>query len=324
MTATLEVLHRPTPDVDYRVPSPQRQTGFLVALIGLILAVATLVANLVAASLLDGSAGEVESAEQTLAWSFGLTTTAFATIKVAIALILIGIVYRLWMRVDSVKTALHDLRPDIPSTIGYGDIETPYGAASVTPTAPKPLPIHTMAKRMWAPMVAMGGMAVIAGLIASVVWALSIGNDPGDVATAAAWTQGLQFLGEGFLLAGIAFLLGTILSGLRNGGGEVQESLGVPVRTLKMPTTAKAFVVLMMLGLMVSITQFVFYVGVGSFDVSSADDLATIASWSAWLGPFRELGLGLILSGIVLALATIARVLGYQFGRVREIIATGQ
>ena len=50
-----------------------------------------------------------------------------------------------------------------------------------------------------------------------------------------AWAQGLQFLGEGLLLSGISFLLGTILYGLRAGGGEVQHRLGLPVHTLKMP-----------------------------------------------------------------------------------------
>ncbi len=40
-----------------------------------------------------------------------------------------------------------------------------------------------------------------------------------------AWVQGLQFLGEGFALAGISFLLARILAALRSGGGEVQQGL---------------------------------------------------------------------------------------------------
>ena len=47
------------------------------------------------------------------------------------------------------------------------------------------------------------------------------------------------------------------------------------------------------------------------------------APWFAWLGPLRELSLGLILSGIVLALVAIGDVLGFQFGRIKEIITTG-
>ncbi|MDT8322456.1 MAG: MotA/TolQ/ExbB proton channel family protein, partial [Xanthomonadales bacterium] len=44
---------------------------------------------------------------------------------------------------------------------------------------------------------------------------------------AAAWTQGLQFLGETFILSGIAFLLGSILASLREGGGDVQQAMRV-------------------------------------------------------------------------------------------------
>jgi hypothetical protein len=55
-----------------------------------------------------------------------------------------------------------------------------------------------------------------------------------------------------------------------------------------------------------------------------ASSVAEVAPWWAWLGPFREVGLGLLLAGIVLALATIANVLGFQFSRIRSIAATGE
>ena len=38
----------------------------------------------------------------------------------------------------------------------------------------------------------------------------------------------------------------------------------------------------------------------------------------------REAGLGLLLSGIVLALAAIGTVLGFQFQRIRELITDGR
>jgi hypothetical protein len=47
------------------------------------------------------------------------------------------------------------------------------------------------------------------------------------------------------------------------------------------------------------------------------------AVWFAWLGPLREAGLGILLSGVVLALVTIGNVLGFQFSRITEIITTG-
>ncbi len=85
-----------------------------------------------------------------------------------------------------------------------------------------------------------------------------------------------------------------------------------------MPATAKAFVVLMAAGVMVSMAQFALYIvaaGVG--------DTTSFAAWSAWLGAFREFGLGLLLAGIVLALVTIGNVLGFQFDRIGELVRTG-
>ena len=91
---------------------------------------------------------------------------------------------------------------------------------------------------------------------------------------------------------------------------------------LQLPATAKAFVVLMATGLMIAIVQFGLYV----YTVTglNADSFAEIAPWWAWMGPFRELGLALLLAGIVLALATIANVLGFQFFRIRSIASTGE
>ena len=48
------------------------------------------------------------------------------------------------------------------------------------------------------------------------------------------------------------------------------------------------------------------------------------AAWFAWLGPLREIGLGLLLLSIVLALYTIGTVLGFQFNRMREIVTEGK
>ena len=287
--------------------SPRRSVGFFIALVGMGLAAVALIANLVAADRV-ATGGEASSI---LAWSFGLNTAAFATIKVAIVTVLIGILVLLRWRVDSAKAALAGLKPDTEPVIGAGAVSTKYGPATTGAGVPKPLPIHTMARRLWAPMAALGYMAVLVGLIVSFVWA----DDPASVPLAA-WTAGLQFLGEGLLLAGIAFLLGTVLATLRQGGAEVQASLGLTVKTLKMPVTAKAFVALMALGVMVSMAQFVLYLVVAS-------GVTSVAAWLAWLGPLREIGLGLILSGIVLALATIGNVLAFQFERIEEIVTTG-
>lgn len=305
---TLGTLTRPAANVDFRASSRHRPLGFLLALAGLMV-------TAIAAIVLWVAAADVENAEtlaRLKAVGFGLNTTGFALVKVAIAVILVGILVRLWIRVDSMKAALPTLKADAETTAPRGDIDTGFGKATETRDVPAPLPIHRMARTLWFPMLGMGAMAVLAGLIASFVWT----GDPSSVA-AAAWTQGLQFLGEAFILAGIAFLLGSILASLREGGGEVQQALGLPVQTLRMPTTAKLFIGLMAVGLMAGILQFVLY-GVVAAGVDNPP------AWFAWLGPFREFSLAMILSGIVLALVTIGNVLGFQFDRIRSIITTGK
>jgi hypothetical protein len=316
----LEVISRPGVDYDYRAKSKFRTVGFTIAVFGIMLAMVTLVANLIAGGLVTDP-GQATQSASILAWSFGLTTTAFATLKVAIAVVLMGIVLRLWLRVDAVKSAVARVKPSVTGSnqSPVGDYNSDFGPATETVTAPDLLPIHKMAKSMWAPMLVMGVMAVLVGLVLSFVQSASVSSDPALAVSLGAWTQGTQFLGEGFLLAGISFLLGTVLAGLRQGGGEVQQALGVNVRVLKMPETAKWFVALMAAGLMVAMTQFVLYIVVAT-SVETSD----AASWFAWLGPVREFGLGLLLLGIVLALVTIGKALSFQFQRITQIIHTGR
>ena len=318
MTAVLHLAARPKHDADSSSRSRYRPIGLLLAIVALMGAAASVAGNFVAATGIDSQ----NSYAETLAWTFGLSIFSFGLLKISIAILLMGIVVRLWFRVDSVRGALAllgthgpDASGNVPAT---GPLRTEFGSAIVTREPPELLPIHRMARLMWRPMLAMGAMALTTGLVSSVVWA---GQTPATESAreAAAFTQGIEFLGEALLLSGIAFLLGTILAGLREGGGEVQSSLGLPVTTLKMPVTAKAFVVLMAMGLMAGIAQFVGYL----FAIGAAGETASFSSWMNWLGPFRELSLGLILAGIVLALVTIGNVLAFQFDRVKSIIRTG-
>lgn len=310
MTTKFDALTRPTAGQSHTEPTKHRSIGFGLAFVGLMLVAITLIASIAAAN----SATETGT---TAAWAFGLTVFGFGTVKLAIGFVLIGILVRLWFRVTSVKDACANLRPQAEAPGPRGDIDTEFGPCTETAHAPGLLPIHRMARTMWFPMLAMGYMLVAIGFVLSIVWTGKV--EDGTQQAAQAWTQGVQFLGEGMLLAGISFLLGSILAALREGGGDLQESLGLPVRTLKMPKTAKAFVGFMALGLMVSMIQFVLYaVAAGVANPQS------FAAWSAWLGPFREFGLGLLLTGIVLALVTIGNVLAFQFNRVQEIITTGK
>lgn len=315
MAVITQLAVRPSPGADPIGRSRYRTVGLALAVIGLMGAAVSVAGNFAAAGGIDAD----NSYAETLAWTFGLSIFSFGLVKIAIGVILMGIVVRLWFRVDSIKSALASLRgPGNGMAAPLGNLKTEWGNATVTATAPKLLLIHRLARLMWRPMLVMGAMALTTGLISSLVWA---DQTPGTESfrQAAAFTQGVEFLGETLLLSGIAFLLGTILAGLREGGGEVQSSLGLPVTTLEMPATAKAFVALMMMGMMAGIAQFVLYVG----QLSNADDPASFSSWMNWLGPFRELALGLILAGIVLALVTIGNVLAFQFDRVKSIITTG-
>jgi hypothetical protein len=314
MAVAFNKLLTPASD-DYRTVTDHSKAAIGIGVLGVSLAMLVAIISLTAASDV-GSAGT--DAARLLALGFGLQTFALVTLKIGIAVALIGILVRLWLRVESVKVSLASLRPDEHGRgPEVGNLDTEYGPATVTKDIPAPLPIHKMARTMWFPMLVMGPMLVAAGVATSVVWSNNIGTETG--LGAAAWTQGLQFLGEGLVLAGISFLLGSILGSLREGGGQVQHVLGLNVTTLNMPSTAKAFVALMTAGLMVSMAQFGLYLYTLTFDT-----LAEITPWWAWLGPFRELGLALLLSGIVLALATIAHVLGFQFSRIRSIVATGE
>lgn len=316
---TLEVVKRPSSTADPSARSPYRRAGIALGAGGLGVSMVVLVVGAVAATLVDDP-GEANTVAQIAIWNFGLNTVALAALKMAIAVVLAGILVRLWMRVDSVKAALPALVPE-----GHGrlspieaEIDTPYGPAKSAAEPPDELLIHRVAKVLWAPMLVMGAMLVAGGFVLSLIASGNIADDTGLARQQSAWVQGSQFLGEAFLLGGISFLLGSILGALRKGGGEVQASVGASVRTLDMPPTAKAFVVLMAAGVMVSMAQFVGYIvaaGVG--------DATSFAAWSAWLGPFREFGLGLLLAGIVLALATIGNVLGFQFNRINELIRTG-
>lgn len=321
MTITAGSLIRPPVATDFRSASSLRSTGLIIGVIGLMAAMAAFVSSLaLAGSIATGADGQAIAGQA--AWTFGLATAALGTIKTGIALVLLGIVRKIWVRVQSLKDAMPNLiaKSEGEAPIKSGTFKSEYGAGTIGEKAAAALPIHRMAYKLWAPMLVMGVMVVAIGLVLSFFEAqAAAANDSASFQTLRSLVPGIEFFGEALLLAGISFLLGSILGSLRQGGGEVQESLGAPVKTLKMPFTAKLFVGLMAMGMMVMMIQLVAYIVVATFT-----DTAAINANLTWLGPLREAGLGLILSGIVLALATIANILGFQFSRIRELIATGR
>ena len=219
--------------------------------------------------------------------------------------------------------------------------------------------MQAMASKMWALFIAMGFMVVLAAFIYGLVNA-SVSSDylqfskeareaaatGTDLATSKAfiestkaWLPAFKFLAMGMLLGGVTFLLATILGALRTGGGRVQEALGVPVKIIKPPMTAKVFPMFMMMGMMVLIAALVIgivlaTISYGCWNHSIATELnpavegsallqslSTVTSVSAWLAPFKFVGIAFLLTGIGLALAIIIRVLRWQSQRLWDILS---
>ena len=222
--------------------------------------------------------------------------------------------------------------------------------------APGMTRMQEIAKLMWLPMFAMGAMVLIATLviggIESVLSAdlfdLDKAAREGANATSSTldkqqfiestrlWLPRFQLLGMGLLFGGITFLLATILGNLRLYGGLVQEKAGRKVLALTPPWSAQVFPMAMMAGLMVLIVSLVisivvaFVAGDVYANPSSAingagagsrllDDFQTVKTFAAWLQSLAFVGLALVLSGIVLALYTIAQVLRFQHERIAQL-----
>lgn len=179
-----------------------------------------------------------------------------------------------------------------------------------------------MGNRLWGIMFAMAIMAFPIALILAFVRAATIADasTPGDIEDAARLghlVAGFGFLGFTGVFSAISFAIARILGRFRKGGGDVQESVGNEVHTLKMPVTAKIFMLFMMMGMMSIlipvILHFVAAANVGTWSLES------VARWAEVLEGFRRFGVALYLFGITLGLGTIIHVLRFQSIRIREV-----
>lgn len=215
-----------------------------------------------------------------------------------------------------------------------------FGRFTVSSVGQGQTAIQNVANVMWLPMLLMGAMSIAAAVILGIFGANSSSHlgdgfsalSKANAETLTTLSRAFVFLGEAMLLAGISFLLATILGALRKGGGEVQEAVTSSVKTLRMPWSAWVFLGLMMMGVMAAIVSFGFSIFVATeahgawINATGADSpgnigaLNNVVTYNAWVKPLSEVALGLILAGVAFSLYTISNVLGFQFARIRELI----
>ncbi len=178
-----------------------------------------------------------------------------------------------------------------------------------------------LGRLLWFPMFLMALMFFGAGMALVIARAneISNGGAADTIVTLQHVQAGLMFLGFASVFSAISFAIARILGQFRAGGGEVQAAAGRTVQTLKMPGTAKVFLMLMLVAMMTivvaSILHFVFAADIENTPASLADAEDRFIV----LEGVRRIGTAIFLFGILLGLATIIRVLRFQAVRMREL-----
>ncbi len=181
---------------------------------------------------------------------------------------------------------------------------------------------QTVGNKLWLPMFGMALMGFVVGSIIHVAKANAIatGASEATIASLGHTATGVMFIGFASVFAAIAFAIARILGEFRSGGGQVQEATHSGVQTLKMPPTAKAFIGLMAMGMMIILGAVVgHFVIAAQISGGSAEALATSEQWAVWLEGVRRFGVAVYLASISLGLATIVTVLQFQATRIREL-----
>jgi hypothetical protein len=178
-----------------------------------------------------------------------------------------------------------------------------------------------LGRKLWAPMWLMAIMAFPIALIIGIVRANEVASSGSDdtIASLLNVQTGIMFIGFASVLAAVSFAIARILGEFRKGGGEVQETVGKDVVTLKMPGTARIFILGVMMAMMAiliaSIIHFVLagQISSGSVSLASAEETFFV------LEAVRRLGVAVYLVSITFGLATIVKVLRFQAIRVWEL-----
>ena len=189
--------------------------------------------------------------------------------------------------------------------------------------------MQAMASFLWRPMALMGIAILVSGAVIAGVNSFRVdeffGLSQPDLdaertfVTIQTWLPGYQFLGMGLMFAAITMVVAEILGRLRILGGTVQASLGAPVQYPRFPLSARVFPLLMLMGLMIFMTQ----MGLSAWLAAEAHDgdMLTVTKHADWLQGLRFVGVGVMLSGIALALFTITGVMRFMARRISEVAA---
>lgn len=178
-----------------------------------------------------------------------------------------------------------------------------------------------MGRKLWGPMWVMAMMAFPAALILGIVRSNAISNGEAETTIAALGhtTTGVMFIGFTAVFAAVSFAIARILGEFRKGGGEVQELVSTEVKTLKMPPTAKIFILGMAMAMMALLIASIVHLVIAGQVASGSLGLASAETAAITLEAVRRLGVAVYLVAITFGLATIVRVLRFQAIRLREL-----
>ena len=180
-----------------------------------------------------------------------------------------------------------------------------------------------MGQKMWLPMFVMALMGWGVGFVLAIVEADTACTDVDALQNLGHLVPAFMFIGFLGVFSAITFAVARILGEFRKGGGEVQDTSGASVQTLKMPGTAKAMLGFMMMGMMVMAAGIITnFAAAGAFVGTNPADLIDSAQFGAAASGLRRLGVVMYLTGIALGLATIIEVLRFQAIRIREVAAS--
>ena len=191
-----------------------------------------------------------------------------------------------------------------------------------TEDVPKEMLPHTAGRKLWLPMFLMALVAFTVGVVLGFFRADAVDSgDAQDAAVLGHVVTGFMFIGFAAVFAAISFAIARILGVFREGGSGLQKLAGVDIRTLKMPGTARAFIVLMAVGMMTLVVAVVLHFIVGVAIAADNVSLEDAETWSVALEGVRRFGVSIYLFAIGLGLATIITVLRFQSVRVKEVVS---